>query len=84
MPSLHVKDAVDLSLTFSTGGWDLCGEAPANATSFKAEDLVLKKKYKFRVKAVNKIGDSEPGMIKGEIIAKDPWGKLLALVNVLK
>ena len=32
--------------------------------------------YQFRVKAVNKIGISDPGEMKGpDILMKDPWGK---------
>ncbi|KAF0296563.1 Twitchin [Amphibalanus amphitrite] len=55
------------------GGWENVGEAGPNATSFKCEDMVLKRKYKFRVKAVSKIGESQPGVAKNDIIAKDPW-----------
>ena len=33
-------------------------------------------KYRFRVVAVNKIGPSDPGEMKGDdILMKDPWGK---------
>ena len=54
------------------------GEAAAGDTSFKCEDMVLKRKYKFRVKAVSKIGESQPGVAKNDIIAKDPWGEQAA------
>ena len=30
--------------------------------------------YKFRVKAVNKIGPSPPGELQEPVLAKDPWG----------
>ena len=35
------------------------------------------KKYKFRVKAVNKEGESEPLECDKEILAKNPFGKWL-------
>lgn len=41
----------------------------------KVEDLVAKKTYKFRIRAVNKIGTSEPGLFAKPVLAKDPWGK---------
>ena len=51
------------------------GETTADELTFKCEDLVLKKRYKFRVKAINQQGESEPGFARGEILAKDPWGE---------
>lgn len=42
---------------------------------FKVEDLVPKKTYKFRIRAVNKIGSSEPGVFAKPVLAKDPWGE---------
>ena len=33
-------------------------------------------RYQFRVRAVNEQGTSEPLLADGEIIAKDPWGRL--------
>lgn len=38
-------------------------------------DLEPGKKYKFRVKAVNSEGESEPLVTDTEITAKDPFGK---------
>lgn len=35
------------------------------------------RKYKFRVKAVNKEGASEPLLTDKEMTAKDPWGKCI-------
>ncbi|XP_059218729.1 twitchin isoform X21 [Stomoxys calcitrans] len=37
------------------------------------EDLVPKKQYRFRIRAVNAIGSSEPATFKNTILAKDPW-----------
>lgn len=36
-------------------------------------DLIPKKQYKFRIRAINKIGSSEPGTFKNVVLAKDPW-----------
>ena len=36
--------------------------------------LTPKKKYKFRVKAVNKEGESEPLEAKDAIVAQNPFG----------
>ena len=37
------------------------------------------KQYKFRVKAVNSEGESEPLVADSEILAKDPYGELVCL-----
>jgi len=39
-------------------------------------DLTTKKEYKFRVKAVSKIGASEPTPLAKTVLAKDPWGMI--------
>lgn len=60
---------------FETGGWDSVAEIPPNQpTKFKCEDLTPKKEYKFRIRAVNKIGSSEPVLFAKTVVAKDPWG----------
>ena len=41
--------------------WEEIGETAANITKFECLELVEKKSYKFRVRAVNKIGPSPPG-----------------------
>lgn len=38
-------------------------------------DLEPGKKYKFRVKAVNSEGESEPLVTDAEVTAKDPFGR---------
>lgn len=43
--------------------------------TFKVENLTPKKKYKIRVKAVNKEGESEPLETEEAIVAKNPYGK---------
>ena len=42
----------------------------------KIEPLEHKHRYRFRVRAVNKIGRSEPcEMLGDDILIKDPWGE---------
>ena len=56
-----------------SGRWVPVGEVGPNATSFKCEGLTKGKKYKFRVKAVNKEGESEPLETDQVITAKNPY-----------
>lgn len=67
----YVIERQDLSLK---KGWDNVGEVPAGEPcTFKVDDLTPKKQYKFRIRAVNKIGSSEPAQFKNTILAKNPW-----------
>lgn len=60
------------------------GEVPqGQPTKYKVEDLIAKKTYKFRIRAVNKIGPSEPGLFGKPVLAKDPWGKRFKLFQYL-
>lgn len=62
-----------------TGQWIPCGrsnEPEANITGLQEG-----KPYKFRVKAVNKEGESEPLETEKSIIAKNPFGELYYLLN---
>ena len=44
----------------------------------KIEPLEHKHRYRFRVRAINKIGRSEPcEMLGDDILIKDPWGEWL-------
>lgn len=57
------------------GGWQNTGEVKADAPLvLDVTDLTTKKEYKFRVKAVSKIGPSEPTPLAKTVLAKDPWG----------
>lgn len=57
-------------------GWEQVGEVKANApTTFKVENLIPKKEYRFRIRAVNQLGSSEPAQFAKPVLAKDPWGK---------
>lgn len=55
----------------STGRWTVCGE-PAD-TNFEVTDLTPGHEYKFRVKAVNRYGESDPLDANKPIVAKDPF-----------
>ncbi|CAH2099215.1 unnamed protein product [Euphydryas editha] len=67
----YVIERQDLSLK---AAWDGVAEvAHGEPTSYKVEDLIPKKTYKFRIRAVNKIGSSEPGLFAKPVLAKDPW-----------
>lgn len=60
---------------FTTGQWIPCGTAKdckANVTG-----LSEGKPYKFRVKAVNKEGESEELETEKPIIAKNPFGEFI-------
>ena len=54
-------------------GWDAVAEVTGDRDRCKIEDLIHKHQYKFRVKAVNKLGESEPGHLAKTVLAKDPW-----------
>lgn len=45
----------------------------------KVEGLTPGHEYKFRVKAINKEGESEPLDTYGAIVAKDPYSKCIEL-----
>ncbi|KAM3957310.1 projectin protein bent isoform 8-T9 [Aphomia sociella] len=67
----YVIERQDLSLK---AGWDNVAEVPhGQPTKIKVDDLIAKKTYKFRIRAVNKVGSSEPGLFGKPVLAKDPW-----------
>jgi len=67
----YVLEKMDLD----TGRWIPAGETSPNEKVFTFSGLTPKKKYKFRVKAVNKEGESEPLEVEEAIVAKNPYGK---------
>lgn len=67
----YVLEKMDMD----TGRWIPAGEVGPNDYSFTFGGLTPKKKYKFRVKAVNKEGESEPLEVDEAILAKNPYGK---------
>lgn len=61
-----------------TGGWSNVGEVkPDEALTYEVLGLTAKKEYKFRIRAVNKVGSSEPAPLSKVVLAKDPWGKIV-------
>lgn len=69
--SKYVIERQDVGLK---AGWDNVGEVPpGQKCEFKVDDLVPKKTYKFRIRAVNKLGSSEPALFGKPVLAKDPW-----------
>lgn len=61
-------------MDLDTGRWIPAGEVGPDQDSFTIKGLTPKKKYKFRVKAVNKEGESEPLETDEPITAKNPYG----------
>ena len=57
-----------------SGFWERLTGAQTG-TTMAVKKLEPGKKYKFRVKAVNKMGNSEPLETKSAILAKNPYGK---------
>ena len=55
-----------------TGQWMPCGQS--KVPEHDVTGLQEGKKYKFRVKAVNKDGESEPLEADQAIVAKNPFG----------
>lgn len=68
-------------MDLDTGRWIPAGEVGPNEKTFTFPGLTPKKKYKFRVKAVNKEGESEPLEVEEAILAKNPYGKDVADVT---
>ena len=56
-----------------TGRWVPCCEAGADDTDATVDGLSEGKKYKFRIKAVNKEGESDPLESEEPITAKNPY-----------
>lgn len=54
-----------------TGKWQKALEVPGNKTEARVPDLQEGQKYQFRVKAVNKGGESKPSQPSETIVAKD-------------
>lgn len=55
------------------GKWQKAAEVPGNKTEGKVPDLVEGQKYQFRVKAVNKGGQSKPSEASDTLTAKDRY-----------
>lgn len=67
----------------ATGRWMPAGETAGKETTFDVENLTPGKKYKFRVKAVNRLGTSDPLTTQQAIEAKNPFGMCLLICDYL-
>lgn len=68
----------------TTGRWVPAGETDGPETSLHIDGLIPNHKYKFRVRAVNKQGKSEPLTAAQSIEAKNPFGKILILKKIIQ
>ncbi|XP_022252541.1 twitchin-like, partial [Limulus polyphemus] len=68
-----LKEYLIEKMDTDTGRWIPAGEVGPEKTDFKVEGLTPKKKYRFRIKAVNKEGESEPLEGDEPVVAKNPY-----------
>lgn len=78
---LPIENYVIEKLDEALGRWVPAGETDGPETNFDVHDLIPGHKYKFRVKAVNKLGKSDPLTANQSIEAKNPFGKTLTLTS---
>ena len=57
--------------------WVKITKAAITETTLEVKDLIEGSEYEFRVTAVNKVGESEPGPSSKTVKAKDPWGEFI-------
>ena len=65
----------------ATGRWSPAGETDGKETTAEVFGLTPGHKYKFRVKAVNRLGTSDPLVTQQAIEAKNPFGELVTFKN---
>ncbi len=70
----YIVEALDT--TTGNGAWtEVAQTASGTERSIKVEHLMPNHKYRFRVRAANKIGPSDPGEMSGDdVLMRDPWG----------
>ncbi len=61
--------------------WTEIGDLNASKLLYTVEDLDENVKYKFRIRAQNKVGLSEPVELSEYFTARDPWGKCLGFIK---
>lgn len=69
----YIVEALDV--TAGTGAWTEVAQTPGGTDrKIKVDHLTPMHKYRFRVRAANKIGPSDPAEMSGDdILMKDPW-----------
>ena len=60
-------------ISLFSGRWVPVGEVDADQTSLMVDGLAEGKKYKFRVRAANAEGESEPLESEEPVVAKNPY-----------
>ena len=55
--------------------WIRANREPAPEAKYQVIELIEDNKYKFRIIAINKVGEGPPGPESGPVHAKDPWDK---------
>jgi predicted phage tail protein len=73
----YIIEALDT--TTGNGAWsEVAQTSSGTERSIKVEHLTPQHSYRFRVKAVNKVGNSDPGEMSGDdILMRDPWGNII-------
>lgn len=69
----HIDKYVVEKQDVGRGGWTPAGEANGDTTSLSVSKLTPGKEYLFRVRAVNKEGESDPLQTSAAILAKNPY-----------
>ena len=74
-----------LDNTTGNGNWTECAQTQSGKErQIKVEHLTPMHRYRFRARAANKIGPSDPCEMTGpDILAKDPWGMTFKLILLL-
>ena len=67
--------------TAGSSRWLRVNKELAPDTHYAVEGLIEDTQYAFRIVAVNKVGEGEPGPASQPITAKDPWGKCQLTIN---
>ena len=82
----YIVEAIDMTEAFDTSEksseWTAVGETQSGEDrSMYCPNLRHGHVYKFRVRAVNRLGKSDPGLLPGDgILIKDPWGEYVFIV----
>lgn len=69
----EIQGYVVEKMDMDTGKWIKAGEVGPDADSFRIDGLTPKKRYKFRVRALNKEGLSDPLETTDVVLAKNPY-----------